>query len=83
MRQNEKIRGLGIRILLLGVCRTWGIESEKAAERGQILTISPVHSGTMGQESGEIWTAETLLQPIHPKSDRLLGRVLILVEGFS
>ena len=27
----------------------------------------------MGQESGEIWTAETLLQPILPKSDRLLG----------
>lgn len=26
----------------------------------------------MGQESGEIWTAETLLQPILPKSDRLL-----------
>jgi hypothetical protein len=34
------------------------------------LTLSPVHSGTMGQESGEIWTAETLLQPILPKSDR-------------
>jgi hypothetical protein len=26
----------------------------------------------MGQESGEIWTAETRLQPILPKSDRLL-----------
>ena len=36
------------------------------------MTISPAHSGTMGQESGEIWTAETLLQPILPKSDRLL-----------
>ncbi len=41
----------------LGACRTWGIESEKAAERGQILTFSPAHSGTMVQESGEIWTA--------------------------
>ena len=26
----------------------------------------------MDQESGEIWIAETLLQPILPKSDRLL-----------
>jgi hypothetical protein len=42
---------------VLGACRTWGIESEKAAERGQIVTISPAHSGTMFQESGEIWTA--------------------------
>jgi hypothetical protein len=41
----------------LGACQTWGIESEKVAERGQILTISPAHSGTMVQESGEIWTA--------------------------
>ena len=49
-----------------------GIESEKAAERGHILMISPVHSGTMGQESVEIYTAETRLQPILPKSDRLL-----------
>ncbi len=57
----------------LGACRTWGIESEKVAERGQIVTISPAHSGTMVQESGEIWTAKTRLQPILPKSDRLLG----------
>jgi hypothetical protein len=28
----------------------------------------------MGQESDEIWTAETRLQPIFPKSDRLLER---------
>jgi hypothetical protein len=42
---------------VLGACRTWGIESEKAAERGQIVTISPAHSGAMVQESGEIWTA--------------------------
>ena len=41
----------------LGACRTLGIESEKAAERGQILTISPAHSGTMVQEIGEIWAA--------------------------
>jgi hypothetical protein len=42
---------------VLGACWTWGIESEKVAERGQIVTISPAHSGTMVQESGEIWTA--------------------------
>ena len=37
------------------------------------MTLSQAHhSGTMGQESGEIWTAETRLQPILPKSDRLL-----------
>ena len=36
------------------------------------MTISQAHSGTMGQETGEIWTAETLLQPILPTSDRLL-----------
>jgi len=40
-----------------GARRIWGIESEKAAERGQIVTISPAHSGAMVQESGEIWTA--------------------------
>jgi hypothetical protein len=32
----------------------------------------------MGQESGEIWTAETLLQPILPKCDRLLDCLSIL-----
>lgn len=36
--------------------------------------VSQTHSRTEGQqESGEIWTAETLLQPIRPKPDRLLG----------
>jgi hypothetical protein len=32
----------------------------------------------MGQEIVEIWTAETLLQPILPKSDRLLGPSTLL-----
>ena len=36
------------------------------------MTISPVHSGTMGQERDARWTAETRLQPIFSKSDRLL-----------
>ena len=39
------------------------------------MTISPVHSGTMGQEIGEIWTAQMLLQPILPKPDRLLALI--------
>jgi hypothetical protein len=39
------------------------------------VTISPAHSGTLVQESGEILTAETRLQPIHPKSDRLLDHI--------
>ena len=73
--QGEKRRTLENR-KILGVCRTWGIEHEKAAERGQIVTIFPVQSGTMGQERGEIWTTEIRLQPIHPKSNRLLDRAL-------
>jgi hypothetical protein len=46
------------------------------------LTISQAHSGTMGQESGEIWTAETLLQPILPKSDRLLAGLVDFLQPF-
>jgi len=60
MRGVSSGRNLDIS-LSLGARRTWGIESEKADERGRILAISPAHSGTMGQESGEIWTAETRL----------------------
>ena len=53
--------------------------SEKEAERGQILTISPGNSRSIAQESGKIrgglgpWTAQPLLQPISFKSDRRLG----------
>ena len=59
--------------------------SEKEAERGQILTISPGNSRSIAQESGEIrgsprlatglgpWTTQPLLQPISFKSDRPLG----------
>jgi hypothetical protein len=46
---------------------------EKVAERGQILSISPGNSRSIAQESGKIWTAPQLLQPIPFKSDRLLG----------
>ena len=37
------------------------------------MTISPGNSRSIAQESGEIWTAQPLLQPISFKSDRLLG----------
>ncbi|MBC7215756.1 MAG: hypothetical protein H5U28_11210, partial [Burkholderiaceae bacterium] len=34
----------------LGACRTLGVESENAPQRGQFLPDSPPHSGAMGQE---------------------------------
>src|SRR5574340_1589261 len=46
--------------------------SEKVAGRGQILTILKANSCSIGQKSGEIWTGQTLLQPISFKSDKLL-----------
>jgi copper chaperone len=36
---------------------------ENSAARGQIFDASPAHSGSMGQEAAEIWTAQTDLQP--------------------
>ncbi|MBI3284118.1 MAG: hypothetical protein HYZ65_04585 [Burkholderiales bacterium] len=47
--------------------------SEKSAGRGQILTIFCVNIGHIDQKIGEIWTAQVILQPTHPKSDRLLA----------
>ncbi|MDE2366166.1 MAG: hypothetical protein KGM95_04455, partial [Betaproteobacteria bacterium] len=46
--------------------------SEKVTGRGQILTILKANSCSIGRKSGEIWTGQTLLQPISFKSDRLL-----------
>jgi hypothetical protein len=46
--------------------------SEKKAERGQFLTISPGNSRSIAQESGKKWTVPPFLQPISFKSDRLL-----------
>ncbi|MFZ5486406.1 MAG: hypothetical protein ACOY5G_05310, partial [Pseudomonadota bacterium] len=40
-----------------GACRTLGVESENAPQRGQFLPDSPPHSGTMGQEDGKKWAA--------------------------
>ena len=58
----------------LAACRTLGVDSENAPQRGQFLPDSPPHSGTMGQEAGKKWAAAAHSQPTIPKSDRLLGR---------
>src|SRR6266581_5890564 len=50
-----------------------GNRSENLAGRGQILSILQVNSCSIDQESGGIWTVQTDLQQIYPKSDRLLG----------
>ena len=50
-----------------------GSQSEKSAERGQILSVLQVNSCSINQESGGIWTVQTDLQLIYSKSDRLLG----------
>src|SRR6185369_7949335 len=49
-----------------------GNRSENSDGREQILSILKVNSCSIDQESGEIWTVQTDLQQIHPKSDRLL-----------
>ena len=56
----------------LGVCRTWGVDSEKRPQRGQFLPDLQAHSPAMGQKAGEKWTAEAVSQPTIPKPDRLL-----------
>ncbi len=53
--------------------------SKKVVGRGQILTILQANSCSIGQKGGEIWTGQTLLQPISFKSDRLLR----LIQRFS
>src|SRR6266571_333353 len=55
-----------------------GNRSENSAGRGQILSILKVNSCSIDQESGEIWTVQTDLQQIYPKSDRLLEQDLRL-----
>ena len=47
------------------------------------MTISPAHSGTIVQESGEIWTAETRFQPILPKSDSHLKQASHPPAGYG
>ncbi len=55
-----------------GAQRAWGVESEKAPQRGQFLPDLPPHSPAMGQKSGEKWTAAAPLQPTTPKPGGLL-----------
>jgi len=57
----------------LGACRAYGDRSENSAGRGQILPVLQVNSRSIDQKNGEIWTAQADSQPIHHKSDRLLG----------
>jgi len=59
----------------LGACRTLGVESENAPQRGQFLPDSPPHSGVraMGQEDDKKWAAAAHSQPTIPKPDRLRG----------
>ncbi|WP_275848267.1 hypothetical protein [Extensimonas sp. H3M7-6] len=56
----------------IGACRTLGVDSENAPQRGQFLPDSQPHSGAMGQEDGKKWAAAAHSQPTIPKSDRLL-----------
>jgi hypothetical protein len=48
-----------------------GNQSENSAGRGQILSILQGNSCYVDQKSGKIWTIQTDLQQIYPKSDRL------------
>jgi len=54
--------------------------SEKVAGRGQILTNSQANSRSIGQEGGEIWIGQALLQPISFKPDRLLAACRTFIE---
>ncbi len=79
-------RGLLAARPVLGVCRTWSVESENRRfhqnqpQRGQFLPDLQPHSQAMGQKNGVLeerrsqkWTAAADLQPTISKSDRLLG----------
>ncbi len=79
-------RGLLAARPVLGVCRTWSVESENRRfhqnqpQRGQFLPDLQPHSPAMGQKDGVLeerrsqkWTAAADLQPMISKSDRLLG----------
>ena len=66
-------RGLLAARPVLGVCRTWSVESENQPQRGQFLPDLQPHSPAMGQKDGEKWTAAADFQPTISKSDRLLG----------
>ncbi len=48
---------------------------EKVTVRGQIFDDLQAHSGSMGQESAETWTAQTLLQPGRLLLPKLPGKL--------
>jgi len=58
-----------------------GNRSENLAGRGQILLILQGNSCSITQKSGGIWTVQTDLQQIYPKSDRLLTGVISPLQG--
>ncbi|MEP7187202.1 MAG: hypothetical protein ABI767_15330, partial [Rhodanobacter sp.] len=51
----------------------FGGRGKNSAVRGQIFVDLWGHSGSMDQESAEIWTVQTDSQTGQPKSERLLG----------
>ena len=55
----------------LGACRALGIEAKIWMGEGGFRRFCRVIAGSIAQESGEIRTVQTDLQPIVPKSDRL------------
>ena len=80
------------RVSLPGACRIYGDRSENSAGRGQILRVGhkaahpclphlpvlQVNSRSIDQKSGEIWTAQADLQPIHHESDRLYRSLIVM-----
>ena len=60
-----------------------GNRSENSAGRGQILSILQVNRYSIDQENGKIWSVQTDLQQISPKSDRLLNFLLYLSDGLA
>ena len=61
------------KMLVLGACRTWGVESENRPQRDQFLPDLQPNRRAIGQKDGKKWAAAVNLQPTIPKSDRLLG----------
>jgi septum formation protein len=71
IRTCQLLQAAGLDVL--GTCRALGSEGENRPQQGQFLPDSQPNSRTIGQEAGEKWTAAVGLQPLNPKSDRLLG----------
>jgi len=63
----------------LGACRTLVVDSENQPSRGHFLPISPPHGCSMGQEIGKKGAGAVDLQPMIPKSDRLLDGPLVIL----